>query len=526
MEEHLRRGAEGLKRDHCAEVWPRTPRFSRAAALRTLVHVSATAIAIETSSSRVRPLVAAAVAVTFGLTALGWLFLALSTNTAVPSAWGFRGFPGIFAIAFGWIGYLVATRQPRNPIGWSFLIAGVLSGIQVAALEYASFALFGTGAGLAGGEIGAWINEWIWLSLIGFATVPVFLYFPGGHLLSERWRPVLWLAFAGVLVGTIFLALAPGAMQTFGVRNPMGIDSPLTARGFGSVGGRTTSFGAVSGLFVFGLAALFAAASSLIRFRRSTGETRQQLKWFASAAVVVAVALSVSFLNETKIAQTVLIIALTTVPIAIGVAILRYRLYEIDTLINRAIVYGTLTAVLAGLYSASIGLFQKLFVALTGQTSDAAIVITTLILASAFTPVKSWLQSAADRRFKSPGDAHKQLDSFRESLRLVSEAVDGAALRRRFVDEITNALRAGGARLVIGRGGQLREERSGDWTGATASCDLVDEGVAIGRIELCHRRDGTPYTKADLAELEKTAAVMARAYVIAERLALARSPGG
>src|SRR5436190_6735938 len=118
-------------------------------------------------------------------------------------------------------------------------------------------------------------------------------------------------------------------MQTFGVLNPFGIESPLTTRGFGSVGGRTTSFAAVSGIFTFGFAALFAASSSVIRFRRSVGDQRQQLKWFAFSAVVAACALIFGFLNETKLAQTTLIVALTMVPIAVGIAILRYRLYEI-----------------------------------------------------------------------------------------------------------------------------------------------------------------------------------------------------
>jgi len=471
--------------------------------------------------------VAFAAAIAFvALTVVGWTFLALSFSAPIPSAWGFRGFAGIFGLSFGWIGYLVATRHPRNPIGWCFLAAGVISGIQVAAVEYASYALYGPVRGLGGGEVGAWINDWIWVSLVGLVTVAGFLYFPDGHLLSARWPTVLWLGTTGVVVGSVFLAITPGPMQTFGLNNPFGIESPLTAQTAGSVGGRTTSAAAVAGLFVFGLAAFLAAASQLIRFRRSTGDTRQQLKWFAASAVIVALSLTTSFLNDSRAVQAVLIVSLSLVPVAMGIAILRYRLYEIDTLINRAIVYGALTAILAGIYSASIGLFQRLFVAVVGEKSDAAIVITTLILATAFTPVKSWLQTAADQRFKAPADARKQLASFRESLRLVSEAVDGTALRHRFLDEATTAFRARGARLVIGRGQHQREERRGEWSAATAACDLVDDGVALGRIELCARRDGSSYTKDELAELGKTAAVVARAYVIAERLALTRTPGG
>src|SRR5204862_7442916 len=117
-------------------------------------------------------------------------------------------------------------------------------------------------------------------------AVPGFLFVPSGHPLSRRWLGILWLAMAGVVVGSLFLAIAPGPMQTFGVLNPFGIESPLTTRGFGSVGGRTTSFAAVSGIFTFGFAGLFAASSTVIRFRRSVGDQRQRVKWFGFSAVV------------------------------------------------------------------------------------------------------------------------------------------------------------------------------------------------------------------------------------------------
>jgi len=354
----------------------------------------------------------------------------------------------------------------------------------------------------------------------------VFLYFPDGRLTDPRWKVVLWTEAIAVAIASLFYAIAPGPMQTFGIENPLGVSGPLTAVGFGASGGRSLGLIALVGTLIFGLCAIASATNSALRFRRSRGLMRQQLKWFATSASIVAITLVVSFLSAEKWVQVQLIIAMTTVPLTIGIAILRYRLYEIDALLNRAIVYGALTAILAGLYSASIGLFQRLFVTVTGEKSDAAIVITTLILASAFTPAKTWLQAAADRRFKAPADARKRLESFREGLRLVSEAVDGDALRRRFLEEVTSAMGARGARLVLGRGASRREERSGEWSAAVTACDLIDDGAMVGRIELCPRRDGTPYTKVELAELDKTAAVVARAYVLAERLALTRTPGG
>ena len=463
---------------------------------------------------------------TLGLTLLGWIFLALSFNAPVPDAWGFRGFPGIFALVFGWIGYLLATRRARDPIGWAFVGSGTLGAVQVAATEYASYALFGAGQGLPGGVVGAWINDWIWLHAVVLATVPIFLYFPDGRLVSERWRPVLWVALVSASAAAVLLATTPGPLQTFGVTNPFGVDAAPGSLDAGSIGGRSVAAPTLVAMTIVALAIAGAALSSVLRFRRSAGVERQQLKWFASASVLCAVAISASFVSPDKWIQVVLIAAMTTVPLAIGIAILRYRLYDIDTLINRAVVYGTLTAILAGLYSASIGLFQRLFSTITGERSDAAIVVTTLILASAFTPVKAWLQAATDQRFKSPADARRRLEAYRESLRVVSEAVDRTALRRRFLDETSGAFRCRGATLVLTHAGQTYEDRVGEPGPPVVRCDIADEGAILGRLELGPRLDGSDYSAADLVDLEKTAAVVARAYVLAERLALARTPGG
>lgn len=477
-----------------------------------------------THAPRMRTVARAAFAATITLTLLGWTFLALSLNDPVPSAWGFRGFSGTFALAFGWIGSLLATRRSSNPIGWAFLGAGLLSGSLVAAAEYASFTLFGPRQGLPGGVFCAWLNEWLWVLLVTLATTPVFLYFPDGRLLSRRWRAVLWIGLASAVVASAILATVPGPMQTFGITNPFGLGETASERA--SVGSRSVPAAAETATMIWAFTIMASAGSAVLRFRRSRGVERQQLKWLAAASVIVAMALGVSFANADRWAEILLIIALTTVPLSIGIAILRYRLYEIDTIINRAIVYGALTAILAGLYSASIGLFQRLFTTVTGERSDAAIVVTTLILASAFTPVKSWLQAATDRRFKAPADARKRLEGFRESLRIVSEAVDRTALRRRFLEEIIGAFRCRGATLVLTRGSQTHEDHVGEPGAAVVRCDVADDGVVMGRLELGPRADGSEYTAADVVELEKTAAVVARAYVLAERLALARTPGG
>jgi len=291
------------------------------------------------------------------------------------------------------VGGFIAARRPANPIGWLLCLVGVASAFSSLVAEYVATAA--AGAALPGMAIVAWLDLWVWSLSLGSGLILLPLLFPDGHLPSPRWRTVGWLAVIAFAVPTASYAFAPGPFASLpSVANPFGLE-PLA----GALrAGQALLVPAVA------LAAIACAAAPISRFRSAPPEERQQLKWFAFAAglLVVALLLNVA-LSEATI---VLAVSLALVPIAIGVAILRYRLYEIDVIINRTLVWVPLTGILGGLYAGLVALLQRAFVNVTGDRSDAAIIITTLVLAGSFTPIRRVLDTIVDRRFRSPSAAH------------------------------------------------------------------------------------------------------------------------
>jgi hypothetical protein len=242
----------------------------------------------------------------------------------------------------------------------------------------------------------------------GFAaTLPgLAIAFPDGHLPSARWRWPVGMAAGAIAIGALLNAIRPGPVAGGRVGqgvNPLGIDGLPAALGDAAYLVVSVGILAMTGL---GVAAVVA------RYRRGSPVERQQQRWFLAAVLVAALPLALSLLPGTGGATAGFVagLGLLLVPIAVGIAVTRYRLYEIDHLISRTLVYVPLTALLAGLYAATVALLQRVFQAVTGDTSDAAIIISTLILASVFTPVRKWLEGIVERRFKaqpaaSPGDA-------------------------------------------------------------------------------------------------------------------------
>jgi hypothetical protein len=238
------------------------------------------------------------------------------------------------------------------------------------------------------------------------------LLFPDGHPPSYRWRPVAWLGglSIGLTVVSSMIVLWPerGPALVTGDESPSHIVHVLV------------DFIAVPMLFVAGLSAVI---SLLVRFRRARGDERQQMKWFASAAVLSLVWIIVfgqyspRVLPEAIVALSFLLV-IPSIPLATGIAILRYRLYDIDRIINRTLVYGSLTAALVALYFVGIVVLQRLFVALTGEKSTLAVVASTLVIAALFTPLRRRMQSFIDRRFyRRKYDARKTLEAFSAQLR-------------------------------------------------------------------------------------------------------------
>lgn len=296
--------------------------------------------------------------------------------------------------AFGTVGALIVTRQPGNPLGWIFIgmeIAGVGADFQ----NYAIYALARPSANLPGAALSAWASSLAGGPLLYCFIAAMLLLFPTGRPLTARWRKVLWLDLASVAC-IILGSLAPGSIHNFDyarLPNPVGIP------GAGALLNLINGAG-----FVFGVgAAVLGAISLIIRLRRSTGEERQQIKWFVFAGAIMAV-VSLSgpiFWTWSLIGPAwavVFALGILSIPVASGFAILRYRLWDIDRIINRSIVYLGLTAILVGIYAGGVLLLQYLLDPIT-RRSDLAIALTTLAVAALFNPMRRRLQSLVDRRF-------------------------------------------------------------------------------------------------------------------------------
>jgi hypothetical protein len=325
-----------------------------------------------------------------------------------------------WTVSFSVVGALIASHRPENPIGWIFLAVGFFYGLLFAGDEYAIYALLTNPGALPLGAEASWLGQWVWAP--GFSLILVFLplLFPDGHPPSHRWRPVAWLG--GLSIG---LAVVSSAILLWPERGPAlvtGDESPSHVLDV------VLLFAAVPMMLVAGLGAVI---SLFVRFRRARGEERQQIKWFVSAAaltffwmLVFAVVLGELLragggLPRVTGALSGLLV-LPSIPIATGIAILRYRLYDIDRIINRTLVYGSLTVMLALLYFGGVSAIQALFGALTGQEEQPqlAIVVSTLVIAALFNPLRRRIQSFIDRSFyRSKYDAAKTLEAFSAKLR-------------------------------------------------------------------------------------------------------------
>jgi hypothetical protein len=262
----------------------------------------------------------------------------------------------------------------------------------------------------------AWIAAWT-LPIMNGVQVFYLLLFPTGRLPSRRWRWLAWLTVAYILVGVLTAAFSPGAyLGSLGpIRNPLGIE------------GLTQFYKAV--LYTMSPALFLAAAFSLVvRLRRAVGVERQQLKWLAYAAgglAILSILIIITIAIDTPrwyvwVANAILVAVTPGVPVAIGIAILRYRLYEIDVIINRTLVYGSLTAVLVALYFGGVATTQAILQALTGREElpQPAVVASTLVIAALFNPLRRRVQNLVDRSFyRRKYDAAKTLETFSAKLR-------------------------------------------------------------------------------------------------------------
>jgi hypothetical protein len=304
------------------------------------------------------------------------------------------------------VGGLVASRRPANPVGWFFLGSAGSLALSEVADEYATY-------GLPGAQAMAWLMSWLWVPGVALLLIFLPLYFPDGRVISPRWRWLVRIALVFTVGGALYSAFSPGEIPASG-----GIVNPLGIEALRPVSELLSTF-----VFVLYFAFLFASAASLVvRFRRSGSVERQQIKWLAFAAL----AIPIWFLTNAPIeaaSRTLFIvidalIVSALIPVATGIAILRYRLYDIDVVINRTLVYGSLTIMLVALYFGGIVVLQRVFVLLTGQQSTLAVVASTLAIAALFNPLRRRVQAFVDRRFyRRKYDAAKTLSSFSSRLR-------------------------------------------------------------------------------------------------------------
>ena len=357
------------------------------------------------------------------------VFLVMGVGQATPgddfglSGWGGLSFV-IASLAFATVGALVAARLPENRIGWLFCVTGVAMGIGDLAYQYADQVLYGSARGLPAGDVAAWLQNLGVPPAFGLLGLALLL-FPDGHVPSRRWRPAVVPGLVGVAFVVIGYALRPGALdEPFEtVVNPLGVPG---AFGLMDV---VANFGWI----FMGAGVALAALAMRSRLRRARGFERQQLKWIAFAAsiagVVIVAAFASFFLSAEGINALRIValgIACSAFPVASGVAILRYRLYDIDVVINRTLVYGALTATLAGSYIGGVLLLQ---LALSGVTegSGLAVAASTLGVAALFRPARTRIQEVVDRRFfRRKYDAAQTLERFGAHLRV---EVDLDALR-------------------------------------------------------------------------------------------------
>src|SRR5215217_1049514 len=320
------------------------------------------------------------------------------------------------AISYAPVGALIASRHPENPVGWLLCLSGFVISLSYFSAEYAIYALLAQPDSLPAGEAMAWVFSWMLPLVIGYSTLS-YLLFPTGRLPSRRWRWAVWLSVAFIVVGVLLGAFSSGPLTDLGpIQNPLGI-----------VGLADISSAILYTTFSVLLVAVI--SSVFVRLRRAGGVEHQQIKWFAYAVAANAIAVVVAYvipgLIETplwfeRVGFALNNIVIPAIPIAIGIAILRYRLYDIDLLINRTLVYGSLTLMLALVYFGGVTATQAVFTALTGQEQQPqlAIVISTLVIAALFTPLRRRIQSFIDRRFyRRKYDAAKTLESFSAKLR-------------------------------------------------------------------------------------------------------------
>jgi MFS family permease len=400
------------------------------------------------------------------------------------------------------VGALIIQRRPSTRVAWVMIAMGIGLGL--------GFALYGYGTlgmpprpPLPGAFAAIIFSQFFFVPTLATGTTLFFLLFPSDRFLDQRWRAVLLLSLLGMAIYTVATAIRPGALDEDnfpGVMNPLG--APETWRP------------ALDATVVLGNIALLTAAglgvvSLVLRYGRGDRIERAQIRWIALVGVFVAASFTVAAFQLGEVSDRAWELGfafLALLPIAIGIAITRYYLYDIDRLINRTLVYGALTAILAGIFTAGIGLAQRLFVATTGEKSDAAIVLTTLVVATAYAPLRRRLESIIDRWFKYE---HRRFGAYRDEVVRILGVLEPTRAAERLVAETVRELEATGGAVVDGADTAIAT--AGTWPVASVVRLPIPGGGPLHALLVGPRADGRPHDPRTIAHLEDTVGLVANA---------------
>jgi hypothetical protein len=315
----------------------------------------------------------------------------------------------VMELTFPTVGALIASQRPKNPIGWILCGTGLFTGVRSFAEAYADFGLVGRPGVLPAAEYMAWLWSWPRVPVAGLASALLLVVFPDGKLLNRSWWAVVWMAVGGSALVALFMALDPSW------NNPLALER-------GVFKDLVEPLGRI-GFVLLIVSWLCAAIALLIRVDKGSPVERQQIKWLAYFAILMFVGFAFVVAgwfgnNWSYFGELLSIAAFNCLPVGVGIAILKYRLYDIDLLINRTLVYGALTGILALVYLGGVVALQALFRYLTGQGSQLAIVASTLAIAALFGPLRRRIQAFIDRRFyRRKYDVTKTLEAFSAKLR-------------------------------------------------------------------------------------------------------------
>jgi hypothetical protein len=315
----------------------------------------------------------------------------------------------VMELTFPTVGALIASQRPKNPIGWILCGTGLFTGVRSFAEAYADFGLVGRPGVLPAAEYMAWLWSWPRVPVAGLASALLLVVFPDGKLLNRSWWAVVWMAVGGSALVALFMALDPSW------NNPLALER-------GVFKDLVEPLGRI-GFVLLIVSWLCAAIALLIRVDKGSPVERQQIKWLAYFAILMFVGFAFVGAgwfgsNWNYWAEILSSAAFNCLPVGVGIAILKYRLYDIDLLINRTLVYGALTGILALVYLGGVVALQALFRYLTGQGSQLAIVASTLAIAALFGPLRRRIQAFIDRRFyRRKYDVTKTLEAFSAKLR-------------------------------------------------------------------------------------------------------------